>query len=249
MLKRIILLKRKPSLSRDEMLHYWQHVHAPLAMQFPAWFESTQRYTQNHLADQVQGAQSDVVFDFDGMVESWQRHDSTSGGGVGSSFPDSQAYKEVVGPDELKFVDRASSVLFFVNERDVTARSGGVKLLRFLARRPELFAEEFGARWQQSHAASIRKLPGFWAQLRGYAQNLVVPGSKKVLGAPGAPPPPPVDAIDGIEEMRFDSTEQMSAVLASKDYSACEADWRGFSAPMIAAVVSREVPLYDRDKA
>jgi hypothetical protein len=241
MLKRIILLKRKPGLSRGDMLHYWQHVHAPLAMQFPAWFESTHRYTQNHLAEQVQGS----LFDFDGMVESWQRE----GGGVGSSFPDSQAYKEVVGPDELKFVDRASSVLFFVNERAVMVRSGGVKLFRFLARRPELSAEEFSARWEQGHAASMSKLPGFWALLRGYAQNLVVPGSKKVLGAPRAPPPPPVDAIDGIEELRFDSGQQMSAVLASNDYAAYEADGLGFSAPVVASVVSREVPLYDRNKA
>ena len=235
MLKRVILLKRKPGMARCEMLHYWQHVHAPLAMSFPEWFASTQRYIQNHFLEQIRGE----PFGFDGMVESWQRE----GGNVGNSFPDSRAYKEVVGPDELNFMDRARSILFFVEERPAMARAGKVKVLTFLARRGGASSEEFSARWQEDHAASTRKLPAFWQRVRGYVQNHLVPGSMKVLGTPGAPPP---FAIDGIAEMRFDSTEEMTAALASKDYALLEAGLRAFCEPAIAAIVVREVNLYDR---
>lgn len=235
MMKRILLLKGKPGLSRSEMLHYWQHTHAPLAMQFPEWFESTERYTQNHIGEQLRGE----PFDFDGMVESWQR----PAGAVGRSFPDSKAYAEVVGPDELNFVDRAASMLLFVEERPLIERTGAVKVFTFLARRAGITSGEFGERWLASHAAAVQKLPGFWARVKGYVQNLVVPGSMKVIGKPGAPP---LFVVDGFEEMRFDSGDAMSAALASKDYAALEADQLAFCAPAIASIVVREVPLYDR---
>ena len=239
MLKRVILLKRKPGFARGDMLHYWQHVHAPLAMGFPEWFESTQRYAQNHFVEQVAGG----AFDFDGMVESWQR----GGGGVGSSFPDSRAYKEVLGPDELNFMDRASSVLLFVEERLLMARTGEVKLLTFLARRAGVTAEAFGAQWLEDATESLKLQPGLWRRVRGCAQNLFVPGSMKVLGAPASSnaPPPPL-AIDGIAEMRFDSMDDLSATLATDDYAALESGQLTFSLPAIASVVVREVTLYDR---
>ena len=237
MLKRIILLRRKDGLSRSDMLSYWQHKHAPLAMQSPEWFDSTERYTQNHIGEQVGGG----PFDFDGMVESWQRPAGT----VGRSFPDTKAYKEVVGPDELKFVDRESSVLFFVNERVLIERMQGVKVLSFVAGRPEIDSEAFSARWLAWHAEMKRRFPGFWGTQRGYVQNLVVPGSMKVLGRPGEVP---ALRIDGMAEMRFSSEAAMREALATPDYAACEEASAGFCLP-IASIVVREVTLYDRSAA
>lgn len=222
MLKRIILLRRKPGLTRAEMLHYWQHVHAPLAMQYPAWFESTQRYTQNHLGEQLAGA----PFDFDGMVESWQRPAGT----VGRSFPDTEAYRTVVGPDELKFVDRASSLLFFVNEQVLAPRTAPLKLLTYVARAAGIGAEAFAADWGRPQ----RICPG------GHVRNLVVPGSLKVIGAPQAPPP---FTIDGVEERRFDSVEAARQAL-DDDASGARADER--QVQRLASVMAREVTLYDR---
>lgn len=235
MLKRIILLRRKPDLSRADMLHYWQHTHAPLAMQYPEWFESTHRYTQNHIGEQVCGG----PFDFDGMVESWQR----PAGSVGRSFPDTQAYREVVGPDELKFVDRAASVLFFVNERVLAPREGNIKVLTFLARRAEMSAEDFSARWLDSGAAAARQARGFWSRVRGHVQNVVVPGSLRVIGDPAAPLP---FQVDGMEELRFRSIEAMREAFAPDALAAREAALRTFGEP-IASIVAREVTLYDRD--
>jgi len=237
MLKRIILLCRKDGLSRSDMLSYWQHKHAPLAMQSPEWFDSTERYTQNHIGEQVGGG----PFDFDGMVESWQRPAGT----VGRSFPDTKAYKEVVGPDELKFVDRESSVLFFVNERVLIERMQGVKVLSFVAGRPEIDSEAFSARWLAWHADMQRRFPGFWSTLRGYVQNLVVPGSMKVLGRPAEVP---ALRIDGMAELRFASEAAMKEALAGGDYAACEEASAGFCLP-IASIVVREVTLYDRSAA
>lgn len=234
MLKRIILLRRKDGLSRGDMLSYWQHKHAPLAMQSPEWFDSTERYTQNHIGEQVGGGS----FDFDGMVESWQRPAGT----IGRSFPDTKAYKEVVGPDELKFVDRGASVLFFVNERVLVERMEGVKVLSFLSRSTQVDSEAFSARWLAWHADMQRRFPGFWSTLRGYVQNLVVPGSMKVLGRPAEVP---ALRIDGMAEMRFASAAAMQEALSSGDHAACEDAASDFCTP-IASIVVREVTLYDR---
>jgi hypothetical protein len=225
MLKRIILLRRKPGLTRSEMLHYWQHTHAPLAMQFPAWFESTQRYTQNHIGEQLEGA----PFDFDGMVESWQR----STGAVGRSFPDTEAYRTVVGPDELKFVDRSTSILFFVNEHLLAPRVAPVKVLTFVARAPGIAAEAFASAWLQPGEACAG----------GHVRNLVVPGSMKVIGAPDAPVP---FTIDGIEERRYDSEgEAGQAIAAGRSRPLDGANL----AQVVASIVVREVTLYDRSLA
>ena len=223
MLKRIILLRRKAGLARAEMLHYWQNVHAPLAMQFPEWFESTQRYTQNHLADQLSGD----AFDFDGMVESWQRPAADMANSKLRSFPDTEAYRTVVGPDELKFVDRASSLLFFVNEHVLAPRAGAVKVLRFVKRRAGITAEDFGARWVSPPASAVAG---------GLVRNVTVPGSMRVIGAPDAPVP---FEVSGIEERRFDSLEAAKVGVAALQDDAV--------AKTLACVVSNEVNLYDRD--
>ena len=225
MLKRIILLRRKAGLVRAEMLYYWQHVHAPLAMQFPEWFESTQRYTQNHLAEQLSGD----PFDFDGMVESWQRPAADTANSKLRSFPDTEAYRTVVGPDELKFVDRASSLLFFVNEQVLAPRAGAVKVLRFVTRREGVSADDFGARWL---AQPVPAVAG------GLVRNVMVPGSMRVIGAPDAPVP---FEVSGIEERRFDSPEAAKAGVAALQDDAV--------ARTLACVVSREVNLYDRNSA
>ena len=238
MLKRIILLKRKDGLSRADMLHYWQYVHAPLAMQYPAWFESTQRYAQNHVLEQVDGE----PFDFDGMVESWQRPPGSANSGL-QSFPDTPAYKDVVGPDELNFMDRAASLLLFGEEQLMMARSGAVKLLTFLARRDDAGGEDLALPWRESHAESRRRFPGFWQGVRGCAHNVTVPGSLRVIGVPGVPAP---HAIDGIAELRFDSREALSAALASEGQAALQADRRAFAEPALASLVVREVILYER---
>jgi hypothetical protein len=233
-IKRFLLLRRRPGLSRAGMLRYWQHTHAPLAMRFPAWYASTARYVQNHVAEQVEGA----PFDFDGMVESWQR----PAGGVGRSFAETAAYRDVVGPDERNFIDREESLLFFAAERVLQARAGAVKLLRFLVRAPGVSAAEFDERWRGSHARAAREFPDFWQQVRGHAQNLVVPGSLKVVGRPDAPPP---FALDGVAELRFDSPQAMAAALASPGREAFDAAQRAYAAPVIAGIVVTEVPLYD----
>lgn len=228
MLKRIILLRRKPGLTRAEMLHYWQHVHAPLAMQFPAWFESTQRYTQNHIGEQLEGA----PFDFDGMVESWQRPADAVGRSVPRSFPDTEAYRTVVGPDELKFVDRGASILFFVNEQVTALRVAPVKVLTFIARSPGIAADDFASRWMQAEDVCDG----------GHVRNLVVPGSMKVIGAPEAPVP---FTIDGIEERRYDSVDEAAQAIAAGHTRLIDGP---YLALVLASIIVREVTLYDRDR-
>ncbi|MBM3347247.1 MAG: hypothetical protein FJY55_12225 [Betaproteobacteria bacterium] len=224
-LKRIILLRRRPGLTRAEMLHYWQHTHAPLAMQYPEWFESTQRYTQNHLGGQLAGA----PFDFDGMVESWQR----PAGAVGRSFPDTEAYRTVVGPDERMFVDRASSLLFFVNEQVLAPRVAPAKVLTFVARSPGIAADDFASRWLQKGDVCAG----------GHVRNLVVPGSMRVIGAPDAPLP---FTIDGIEERRYGSEGEAAKAIAAEHGRQA----RGAGpAQALATIIAREVTLYDRDLA
>ena len=74
-----------------------------------------------------------------------------------------------------------------------------IKAIYFFNRKPGLSVEDFQNYWASTHADLMRQIPG----LRGYVQcHTILSGYRRTT-------PPP---FDGVEEVRFDSTEEFTAM-------------------------------------
>jgi uncharacterized protein (TIGR02118 family) len=100
-----------------------------------------------------------------------------------------------------------------------------VKVLFILRRRPDLDAAAFEAYWKDTHGPLAAKVPG----LRRYVQSIPFPD-------PYGDPLP----ADGVDELQFDSIEDMQRALATPEGRAMLADIPNFldkdnSGPIIIA--------------
>lgn len=97
-----------------------------------------------------------------------------------------------------------------------------IKLVSFLARRPDMTAEAFLTHWQDVHAPMARSLPG----LRGHVLNIPLETHSRsdVAQLDTAP-------FDGIEQLWFDDQPACAAAMASPAGTA----WRSEAARFIAA--------------
>jgi uncharacterized protein (TIGR02118 family) len=69
MIKKIVLVRARPGISRTEFSRYWLEEHAALARQVP----HIRRYVQNHIAFE-RSARSDIAdidISLDGITETW----------------------------------------------------------------------------------------------------------------------------------------------------------------------------------
>jgi uncharacterized protein (TIGR02118 family) len=100
-LKVLALIKRKPEMSRDEFLRYWEERHAPLILDLPG----VRRYRQNHAIEHH------TQWPYDGAAEVW--FDSV--GDVARAFEGPAA--DAMRVDEENFV--GDIVWFLVNEHEI----------------------------------------------------------------------------------------------------------------------------------
>lgn len=64
MIRRFVILRKKPSMTTAEFRHYWQHVHGPLIGRIPG----LRRYTQFHVRSERLDEQDAEI---DGIAELW----------------------------------------------------------------------------------------------------------------------------------------------------------------------------------
>jgi uncharacterized protein (TIGR02118 family) len=101
MVKAIYLIRRKPSLSREDFHRYWREVHGVIAARIPG----LRRYVQCHAIER-----SGDGDDFDGAAEAW--------------FDDMDAVRNAVASpeyaaartDEARFIDLDRTTLIFTEE-------------------------------------------------------------------------------------------------------------------------------------
>ena len=100
-----------------------------------------------------------------------------------------------------------------------------IKIVSFLARRPDMAAEAFLARWRDVHAPMARDLPG----LRGHLLNIPLETHSRsdVAQLDVAP-------FDGIEQLWFDDADACAAAMASP----AGKRWRDEAAAFIGAIRS-----------
>lgn len=101
MIKVLALIRRKPDMSRDDFLRYWEQRHAPLILALPG----VRRYRQNHAIEHRKD------WPYDGAAELW--FDSV--GAVARAFEGQAA--DAMRVDEEKFVEEIKWLL--VSEHEI----------------------------------------------------------------------------------------------------------------------------------
>lgn len=108
MIKLVYCITRRPGLSVEEFLRYWQDVHGPIGRRIPG----LRRLVQSHaVADPTDvGPPS-----FDGMAELW--FDDLGALEAARRSPEWSASTR----DEANFVDETRTALFVTEEREISA--------------------------------------------------------------------------------------------------------------------------------
>ena len=113
MIKVVLLVRRKPGLSREEFRGYYESRHAPLAA---SQLRCCVRYVRNFVVEDVAGQP-----DFDCVTEFWYELD-----GPWREARDhiaSEASRQTLAADEAKFMDRGSMRVVVVSECETPAAS------------------------------------------------------------------------------------------------------------------------------
>lgn len=64
MIKRFVILRRKPGMSIEDFRNYWQHLHGPLIAKIPGLLH----YTQYHVTSELLDSTDEPI---DGIAELW----------------------------------------------------------------------------------------------------------------------------------------------------------------------------------
>jgi uncharacterized protein (TIGR02118 family) len=116
--KFVILLKRRPGMTREEFIRYHRTSHAKTFMADPTIRRLCRRYVQSHpVAPEAEGLPEPP---FDGIAEVW----FDSAADLREAFS-SDTYLANVRTDELKFIDLEHSVDLVTEEKHVWPEQPG----------------------------------------------------------------------------------------------------------------------------
>ena len=124
MIKIVFCVRRLPTLSPDEFYRYWLDNHGPL-VRGHADALRIRRYTQSYTftdprIDPAVIARGCAVAPYDGVAEVYW--DSVEDLVEAGSTPEGRAAGSALLEDERRFIDMASSSLFYVRENEIVAR-------------------------------------------------------------------------------------------------------------------------------
>ncbi len=105
------LSRRHPSMTHDEWVRYWIDVHGPMAHGIPEFTRYYGKYVHNYALPLGLDPPGEPQ-EFDGIVEEWVESVEDM-----AQCLREPGYLEVVGPDEVKFVDFARSHMLLTEER------------------------------------------------------------------------------------------------------------------------------------
>jgi uncharacterized protein (TIGR02118 family) len=122
MIKLSFCLRRLPKLSREEFQKYWLETHGPLVRRY-ADVLRIQRYVQTHtllgdVADALRATRGGPP-GYDGVAELWWK--SFEDLAAATATPAGVEAGRILLEDERRFIDLASSPLFFAHEEAIIA--------------------------------------------------------------------------------------------------------------------------------
>jgi len=165
-IKKFTLIRKLASLSEEAFRSHWKGSHGALVAGLPVFWKYTDRYVQNHPVKLR--APFPAEFDYDGVVESWQRPRPD----MRVALNDDPDYLRYIRPDEDRFVDVSRSTIVYAEERVMLdGPETAIKYLAFVRRRLDLTQEQFSQYWQERHAAFALGTAAFGRYVRRYVQN------------------------------------------------------------------------------
>lgn len=167
MLKFMLAAQRRPDTTRERYFYEWGIIHVSLMLQTPSVMDSFRRYVQHYTID---GVDNDMLIyplspmDWDNMAD----HVVDNYEAIGLPFRD-QDYPNRMQPHKFgsdKFAVELLDWETLYAEEGFYA--GGVKLIHWLRKRPELSHEEFNTRWREHGKRTIELAP------KGLIRKLVI---------------------------------------------------------------------------
>lgn len=201
MVKVLTFLKRKAGMPVEEFQDYWRTRHPEVVARLPG----VRRYVQSHVLPTAYAKGEPV---HDGIAEVWA--DDTEALRAMTRSPEHVRLQA----DEAKFIDRARMGFLITDDNIVVEGAvapGGVKVVEFLTRRPDLSVEAFQRHLREAHAPLAAKI----ATLRRYVVSVT---RASAYGAGRAP------AYDAAALLWFDSVDELRAAGSTPEYRAAVGD-------------------------
>ncbi|WP_027349376.1 EthD domain-containing protein [Halotalea alkalilenta] len=182
-IKMIAASHRRPGLTRSEYFRYLEHYHGTVARIEPFQIK---KYLQYHVLDGAFGMISDKthknrVADRDGVVELQFDTIADMLNALSTGEGGSRASR-----DGQYFADERNNITTMAEEFPVAVPNpmpafnpglgepgeGGLRVLQYLMRRPEVFWSDFHALWHEAHARALEKSPHAKEMFRRITLNL-----------------------------------------------------------------------------
>ena len=167
MLKFMLAAQRQPGMTRERYFFEWGIIHVSLMLQTPTVMDSFRRYVQHYSID---GVTNDMLIyplspmDWDNMAD----HVVDDYEAIGIPFHAAD-YPSRMQPHKFGTDNFAVELLDWETlYQEDGFYAGGVKLIHWLRKRPELSYEEFNARWRQHGKKLVESAP------QGLIRKLVI---------------------------------------------------------------------------
>lgn len=193
LIKKMVLVARKPDLSAEAFSKHWRENHGPLVASSPDYGKWRLKYIQNHILKQGPIGAS---FDLAGIAEFWLPGSSPNE----DDFTKTPIYQERIKDDELKFLDMKGTVSFAAAEDILVQGTGKVKLMVLSTKKGGMSEQELKARYKEGSTAALANT-AFLRHLRGWTVNYTIEGTFRLAGGFAAETLP----VDCVEELWFDS--------------------------------------------
>lgn len=174
MMKFMLAARRKPEDTQERYFYEWSIIHVALMITNPSTQRAFKRYAQHYT---INGVSPDLLWHpfspmaWDNMADHWLVGLEDLGASVHSA-------DYVYRMQPHKFGDSNFAVELTNGRVAYEApgfENGGVKLIHFLKKHPELSHEEFLRRWEGEHAATVIDALKPLGILRKYVQNARLP--------------------------------------------------------------------------
>jgi uncharacterized protein (TIGR02118 family) len=224
MIKLVCFFRRKPGLSAADFHRHWLDDHGSLIAETPELARHLVRYEQNHRLDWDYERDDPAAPGFDGATIQWLESMDSFGG-----FVREAKYRQLIAPDEERFIDRPSITLLFTDDDDVKIDGGaaprasaGLKLCCLLRRKPGIDAAQFHGHWAGRHAALFSQRPQLGRHIVAYHQSHRRKDDYARDGGGG---------YDGLAEQWYESRDAFRAMIAEPAYAEVPVDEREFIDP------------------
>jgi hypothetical protein len=210
MMKFVLASRHKEDSTKERFFYEWSIIHVALMLTSPTVPKVFKRYVQ-HFG--ISGVTNDMLVHplSDENWESFAEHLVESYEDVIESLR-GQDYVQRMQPHRFgshRFITALTSFETIYQREDF--RSGGVKVLHFLKKKPEMSQAQFSRWFRESHAPLVRGLLRGHRPIRKYVQNTSLPldpalfkGTLFEFGSVGL--------YAGIEEFWFESLDAISCL-------------------------------------